>query len=223
VLKSGISPLEVELLSEVSVGRKSLQAVRRSQILDACEEIVLEEGLASASPARVAGRVGLDRTTLHHYFRTRSDLLGGVVERIVDGYLAEVREVQAQHGPNAELAEILDFLLSPDFSRPDYDRLLDEFAAASYEDAEVRKHLRRLFVTLEEFTHSLLSKAVPDAAPERVRETAYTVYALIEGAYLLHALGFPDDRLRAARRTAHRLVEELQRETGSSMERAGGS
>jgi hypothetical protein len=58
------------------MGRKSLQAVRRTQILDACEEIVLEEGLASASPAWVAGRVGLDRTTLHHYFRTRSELLG---------------------------------------------------------------------------------------------------------------------------------------------------
>jgi len=194
------------------VGRKSLQAVRRSQILDACEEIVLQEGLASASPARVAGRVGLDRTTLHHYFRTRSELLGGVVERIVDGYLAEVREVQARRGSNADVTEILDFLLSPDFSRPHYDRLLDEFAAASYDDPEVRRHLRRLFVTLEEFTVSLLLKAVPDAAPERVRETAYTVYALIEGAYLLHALAFPDDRLRAARRTARRLVEELQRD-----------
>jgi len=194
------------------MGRKSLQAVRRSQILDACEEIVLEEGLASASPARVAGRVGLDRTTLHHYYRTRSELLGGLVERIVDGYLAEVREVQSECGPNADVAEILDFLLSPDFARPHYDRLVDEFSAASYEDAEVRKQLRRLFVTLEEFTVSLLLKAVPDAAPERVRETAYTIYALIEGAYLLHALGFPDDRLRAARRTAHRLVDELQRE-----------
>ncbi len=191
------------------MGRKSLQAVRRSQILDACEEMVLEEGLASASPARVAGRVGLDRTTLHHYFRTRSDLLGGLVERIVDGYLAEVRQVQAERGSNADVSEILDFLLSPDFARPHYDRLVDEFSAASYEDAEVRKQLRRLFVTLEEFTVSLLLKAVPDAAPERVRETAYTIYALIEGAYLLRALGFPDDRLRAARRTAHRLVEEL--------------
>lgn len=194
------------------MGRKSLQAVRRSQILDACEEMVLEEGLASASPARLAGRVGLDRTTLHHYFRTRSDLLGGLVERIVDGYLAEVREVQAERGSNADVAEILDFLLSPDFARPHYDRLVDEFSAASYDDAEVRKQLRRLFVTLEEFTVSLLLKAVPDAAPERLRETAYTIYALIEGAYLLHALGFPDDRLRAARRTAHRLVDELQRE-----------
>ena len=90
------------------MGRKNLQAVRRSQILDACEELVLAEGLASASPARVAGRVGLDRTTLHHYFRTRSDLLGGLVERIVDGYLADVRAVQAERGSTADVAEILD-------------------------------------------------------------------------------------------------------------------
>ena len=194
------------------MGRKSLRAVRRTQILDACEEIVLEEGLASASPVRVAARVGLDRTTLHHYFRTRSELLGGLVERIVDGYLADVRAVQAERGANADVTEILDFLLSPAFARPDYDRILDEFSAASYEDAEVRKQLRRLFATLEEFTVTLLLTAVPDVAPERVRETAYTMYALIEGAYLLHALGFPDDRLRAARRTAHELVEALQRE-----------
>jgi len=198
------------------MGRKSLRAERRGQILDACEKIVLEEGLASASPARVAGRVGLDRTTLHHYFRTRSELLGGLVERIVDGYLTEVREVQAERGSNTDVGEIIDFLLSPDFTRPHYDRLVDEFSAASYEDPEVRGHLRRLFATLEEFTVSLLLKAVPDVAPERVRETAYTIYALIEGAYLLHALAFPDDRLRAARRAAQRLVEDLQHEAESA-------
>jgi len=204
------------------MGRKNLQTVRRTQILDACEELVLAEGLAAASPARVARQVGLDRTTLHHYFRTRSALLGGLVERIVDGYLAEVREVQAQRGSNADVAEILDFLLSPDFACPHYDRIVDEFSAASYEDAEVRKHLRRLFGTLEEFTLSLLLKAVPNAAPERVRETAYTIYALIEGAYLLRALGFPEDRLRAARRTAHGLVEELQHEDGATRHRPEG-
>jgi len=194
------------------VGRKNLQAVRRTQILDACEEIVLAEGLAAASLSQVATRIGLDRTTLHHYYRTRSELLGGLVERIVDGYLAEVRQVQAERGSNADLAEILDFLLSPDFARPHYDRLVDEFSAASYEDAEVRKQLRRLFHTLEEFTISLLLKAVPSAPPEHVREAAYTIYALIEGAYLLHALGFPENRLRAARRTARQLVESLQHE-----------
>lgn len=205
------------------MGRRNLQAVRRNQILDACEELVLAEGLASASPARVAGRVDLDRTTVHHYFRTRSALLGGLVERIVDGYLAEVREVQAERGSDADVVEILDFLLSPAFACPHYDRIVDEFSAASYEDAEVRKHLRRLFATLEEFTISLLLKAVPDAPPERVREAAYTIYALIEGAYLLRALGFPDDRLRAARRTAHGIVAELQRDLPSFAEKAESS
>lgn len=200
------------------MGRKSLQAVRRVQILDACEEIVLEGGLASASPARVAKRVGLDRTTLHHYFRTRSDLLGGLVERIVDGYLAEIREVQAARGSSADVTEIIDFLLSSDFSRPHYDRILDEFAAASYEDAEVKKQLRRLFATLEDFTVSLLLKAVPEVDPEHVRESAYTIYALIEGAYLLQALGFPETRLSAARRTAHNLVEALQSEARRSVD-----
>jgi AcrR family transcriptional regulator len=213
----------VEFHLETSMGRRNLQAERRTQILDACEELVLAEGLSSASLARVAGEVGLDRTTLHHYFHTRSELLGGLVERIVDGYLAEVREVQAERGSNADVAEILDFLLSPAFARPHYDRLVDEFSAASYEDAEVRKHLRRLFATLEDFTVSLLLKAVPDVAPERVREAAYTIYALIEGAYLLRALGFPDDRLRAARRTAHKLVEELQLGDAIGLEGAGRS
>jgi AcrR family transcriptional regulator len=202
------------------VGRKNLQAVRRTQILDACEEIVLAEGLACASPARVAGRVGLDRTTVHHYFHNRSALLGGLVERVVDGYLAEVREVQAARGSNADVEEILDFLLSADFACPHYDRIVDEFSAASYEDPDVRMHLRRLFGSLEEFAVSLLLKGVPDAPPERVREAAYTIYALIEGAYLLRALGFPDDRLRAARRTAHKLVEELQRDLESGAARA---
>jgi AcrR family transcriptional regulator len=205
------------------MGRRNLQAERRTQILDACEQIVLAEGLVSASPARVAGLVGLDRTTVHHYFRNRSALLGGLVERIVDGYLDEVREVQAERGSSADVAEILDFLLSPDFARPHYDRLVDEFSAASYDDPEVRKHLHRLFATLEDFTVSLLLKAVPDVAPERVREVAYTIYALIEGAYLLRALGFPDDRLQAARRTANGLVEDLQRPVGTSAREAGRS
>lgn len=195
------------------MGRKSLQTVRRAQIMDACEAIVLDEGLAAASPARVAGRIGLDRTTVHHYFRTQADLLAGLVERIVDGYLAETRELQAEHGPGADPADVLDYLLSPHFTLPRYDRLVDEFAAASHRDDDVRTQLRRLYRTLEESTVSMLLKAIPHADPTRVRETAYALYALVEGAYLLHSQGFPNDRLDAARRTARQLVESLQRES----------
>ena len=157
----------------------------------------------------MASCIGLDRTTVHHYYRTQADLLSGLVERIVDAYLAESSALQAERGPSADPAEILDFLLSPDFSLPRYDRLVDEFAAASHRDDTVRDQLRRLYRTLEEATVSMLLKALPQVEPDRVRETAYTIYALVEGAYLLHAQGFPDDRLRFARRTARRLLESL--------------
>ena len=180
---------------------------------------MLKEGLSAASPARVAGRVGIDRTTVHHYFRTQADLLGGLVERIVDGYLAEDQKVEAKLGPGAEAGDLLDFMLSPSFALPHYDRLLDEVAAASHRHAEVKRQLRRLYRALEESVVSLLSKALPDVPPERVRETAYTLYPLIEGVHLLHAQGFPDDRLRAAQRTARELVEALRNETPAGNER----
>jgi AcrR family transcriptional regulator len=195
------------------VGRKSLQTERRAQILDACEAVVLDEGLSAASPSRIAEQVGLDRSTVHHYFRTQADLLAGLVERIVDGYLSEVREVSHARGHEAGIGEILDLLLSPEFSLPRYDRLVDEFAAASHHDDEVRRQLRRLYRTLEKASVEMFLKAMPAADPERVRDTAYAVYALVEGAYLLHAQGFPANRLRAARQTAHQLVEALQNET----------
>jgi AcrR family transcriptional regulator len=195
------------------VGRKSLRTERRAQILDACEAVVLDEGLSAASPSRVAQQVGLDRSTVHHYFRTQADLLGGLVERIVDAYLGEIRELSGARGRDAGIGEILDLLLSPEFSLPRYDRLVDEFAAASHRDDEVRRQLRRLYRSLEKSCVEMLLKAMPAADPERVRETAYTVYALVEGAYLLHAQGFPANRLQAARRTARQLVEALQSET----------
>ena len=94
-----------------------------------------------------------------------------------------------------------------------------EEPAASHRHAEVKSQLRRLYRALEESVVSLLLKALPEVPPERVRETAYTLYPLIEGVHLLHAQGFPDDRLRAAQRTAWGLIEALRNETPASNER----
>jgi AcrR family transcriptional regulator len=201
------------------VGRKSLQTQRRVQILDACEAIVLEDGLSAASPTRVAGRVGIDRTTVYHYFRTQGELLGGLVERIVDSYMAHDRNLEAEVGAGGDARKLVDYMLSPSFALPHYDRLLDEVAAASHRYPEVKSQLRRLYRALEESVVSLLLNALPEVAPERVRETAYILYPLIEGVQLLYGQGFPDDRFQAAQRAAWGLIEALQNETPARNER----
>jgi AcrR family transcriptional regulator len=201
------------------VGRKSLQNERRAQILDACEEIVREEGLSAAFPTRVAGRVGIDRTTVYHYFPTQSELLGGLVERIIDGYMAHDRELESKLRPGADIGELVDFMLSSSFTLPHYDRVLAEIQAVSYRDEEVAKHVSRFYYALEESVVSLLVKVLPDAPIERVRETAYSLHPLIEGTHLLQGHGIPEDRLIASGRTARHLVEELRNETNPNRER----
>jgi AcrR family transcriptional regulator len=194
------------------MGRKSLQTERRAQILDACETVVLEEGLAAASPARLAREVGLDRSTLHHYFRTRADLLAGLVERLIDGYLAGVPALPEPAGLEHAGEEILEFLFSPDFLRPRQDRIVFEMSAAAHGDPAVRAQLVRLYQSLEATCVEGICKMLPDVDPDRARETAQALYALVEGAYLLHSVGLPEDRLVAARNAAQQLVRALRDE-----------
>ena len=54
---------------------------RRLQILDATEELVLEQGYAAVSSRRVAARVGIQPPHLHYYFATIDDLFVGVLRR----------------------------------------------------------------------------------------------------------------------------------------------
>jgi len=196
----------------MTMGRRSLQAERRREILTACEEIILTEGLAAATPTRVASEIGLDRTTVHHYFSTRADLITGLAERMVDAYLAELVALRSERTGVSDPLSVLDRLLSPDFKLPRYDRLIDEFAAAAHRDDTVREQLARLYRTLESAAVDAMLAAMPECNPTRVRETAYALYALIEGALLLRAQGFPKNRLAAVRRTARRLIEDLTNE-----------
>jgi AcrR family transcriptional regulator len=58
----------------------------REAILDAAEQIMLEEGYAAISSRKVAGRAGTTSQLLHYYFRTMDDLFIAVFQRMEDKY-----------------------------------------------------------------------------------------------------------------------------------------
>ncbi len=192
------------------MGRRNLRLQRREEILDACEDMVFAQGLAAATPAAVARKIGLDRTTVHHYFRSQAELMAGLANRVVDAYLADLRALAAGQQQQLSVNQALDLLLSTSFSVPRYDRLCDEFAAYAHHDAEIGRQQLRLCQHLEAACVELLSRALPHIKPARVRQTAYAVYALIEGAYGLHSVGFAANRLTACKTAALTLVDHLQ-------------
>ncbi|MEM6582755.1 MAG: TetR family transcriptional regulator C-terminal domain-containing protein [Pseudomonadota bacterium] len=189
------------------MGRKSLQASRREEILERCESLACEEGLTAITTTRVARDIGIDRTTLHHYFRTQSDLYDGLIERIVDAYLRDAAEFELRDA--GAIHDVIDYMMQDEFALPKYDRLVDEFAAAAHADERLAKHLERLYASLEANIVDLFAQALPELPRQAVRETAQNIYALAEGAFLLQGWGRPRNRISAARRAAHQLVNQL--------------
>jgi TetR/AcrR family transcriptional regulator len=67
-------------------------AKNRAVLLDAAEQLMLDEGYAAVSSRRVAGKAGLKPQLVHYYFRSMDDLFLGVLRRRVE----EALESQAR-------------------------------------------------------------------------------------------------------------------------------
>ena len=78
--------------------RASTEA-KRQRILDAAEEIILEQGYAAVSSRSVAGRVGIQPPHLHYYFATIDDLFVGVLTRRSERTVERMAEVLDSEEP----------------------------------------------------------------------------------------------------------------------------
>jgi TetR/AcrR family transcriptional regulator, transcriptional repressor for nem operon len=70
------------------VARTQPPDVRREQLLDAAEQLLLEQGLRATTVADVAEVAGLAKGTMYLYFGSKDELLAGLRARYVGRYLA---------------------------------------------------------------------------------------------------------------------------------------
>ncbi len=85
----------------------------RERALDAAVALVGTEGLRALTHARVDHRAGLPRGSTSNYFRTRSALLAGVVEFIVERELPQVGaavSVESAASFGSSLGQLLEYV-----------------------------------------------------------------------------------------------------------------
>jgi AcrR family transcriptional regulator len=68
----------------------------RTQLLDAAEQLLLEEGYAAVTSRRVGAKAGLKPQLVHYYFRTMDDLFLEVFRRRADKNLAHFERTVAR-------------------------------------------------------------------------------------------------------------------------------
>ena len=67
----------------------------RAMLLDAAEQLMVEEGYAAVTSRRVAAKAGLKPQLVHYYFRTMDDLFIEVFRRSADAGLVRFRQAIA--------------------------------------------------------------------------------------------------------------------------------
>ncbi|MEM8501256.1 MAG: TetR/AcrR family transcriptional regulator [Pseudomonadota bacterium] len=150
----------------------------------------------------------MDRTTVHHHFGSQGLLHEAMIERIIDGYIAEA-EKAISHAPQS-IEQMVSMLFSDKFALPRFDRLLDEFETAARQDPKIASQVTRLYKTLEEQLVDFIVNSQADLPRAEARALGQSLYALLEGAYLLRSWGLPTSRLSVAREAAMRLVDHYK-------------
>lgn len=67
-----------------------------ARIVDAARELFLERGFAGTSMSDIAQHVGINRPTLHYYFRTKERMFGAVFGGIVGSLVPRVKDIILQ-------------------------------------------------------------------------------------------------------------------------------
>jgi len=142
----------------------------RALILEAAEQVMVEDGYAATSTRRVAARAGLKPSLVHYYFPTTDDLLIAVYRRAAEWASTELEKALADPEPLLAL-----WRYTADTTRTAL--TLEFMAMATHRDV-----LRAAMSEHAGHTHNLQLAVIERALGERVGEVPPGVLATLIAA-----------------------------------------
>lgn len=167
------------------MGRKSLKPIRQKGIIKAFYKVARKEGLENASIAKVATVLNVNPSLVMHYFKTKQDMVHGLVEYILERYRLIYVSENGSSDPSDRLRKIIRNLFSRQWSR-----LFDDGVFYSSFSLIFRDHtLKVLYKELHDHLRQMLRDALKEARDndvieiDDVEKTSDLVFIFVEGAY----------------------------------------
>jgi AcrR family transcriptional regulator len=185
------------------MGRKSLKPIRQKGIIKAFYQVARREGLENASIAKVALVLDVNPSLVIHYFKSKQDLIHGLIEYILERYRLIYNPENGTANPRERLEKIIRNL----FSRK-WDKLFDDGVFYSsfsliFRDKKVKAHYKNLHDHLRQMLTDTLRDAKENGVidVDDVEKTSDVIFILVEGAY--YYLSMVSDKPEYARRIEH--------------------
>ncbi len=182
------------------MGRKSLKSIRQAEIVKAFYKVAKKEGLENASIAKVASTLNVNPSLVIHYFKTKQELIHGLIEYIVQRYKLIYNPENEATNPTERLEKIISTL----FSRK-WDKLFDDGVFYSsfsliFRDKTIKSHYKNIHDQLRQMLANTLQEAKNHGVIkiDDVEKTADLIFVLVEGAY--YYLSMVSNKLEYERR-----------------------
>lgn len=160
------------------VGRPSVVAERRRQILDAVEECIVTHGLAGTTLDRIADEAGLTRSNLAHFVGNRDEIIEAAVERSVTRFIELMQAEVADLPPEDQLRAFLDSVLGGSERVSRATKLMNELSAAANHGEHARAVLRPALERSDSWIGGLVEARYPQASGE-IRDSVATLLPLV--------------------------------------------
>jgi TetR/AcrR family transcriptional repressor of bet genes len=167
------------------MSRIAISAVRRRELQEATLQVLLEQGYHAITTDRIASQAGISRGIVHHYFRSKNELLEFTTRYYLRLYAEGAREhLKRARTPSERLWGLIEANFSPAIFTQQY----------AYSDLTIwdeRPHfksVKRVYDVMSRRTRTNISYALRSLVEEEDRRMiADTIWNLIEGCWILNA------------------------------------
>jgi AcrR family transcriptional regulator len=168
--------------------RPNVSDERKSQILNAAEQVFTKKGLDLARMDDIAEETGLSKGTLYLYFKSKDELIIAILDRIFQGVF---KQLEARKKDQLSATEAINQFTEEAIH--DYKRMLRlmpvayEFLALAFRNKVVQKALTQYFRYYMDVLVPIVQCGIDtgEFRPVDPRETAIAAGAIYEGTVLL--------------------------------------
>jgi AcrR family transcriptional regulator len=168
--------------------RPDVSDERKSQILNAAEEVFTQKGLDLARMDDIADETGLSKGTLYLYFKSKDDLIIAILDRIFQGVFKQLDERKP-----GELSATESIYWFTEEAIRDYKKMMRlmpvayEFLALAFRNKTVQLALKQYFRHYMDVLAPMIQHGIEagEFRPVDPQEVAIALGAIYEGTVLL--------------------------------------
>ena len=168
------------------MGRKSLRFDRRKEIIRAFYKTAKKQGLHNVSIAKLATAMDMNPSLIIHYFKTKEELVFGLIEYILDRYKNLYNAGKSKEQTSIDvLHEVLDNLFSRKWNKLVDDDVFYNCFTLIFRNPRIKEKYKALHDSLRRMLADILDRCKEDGylLTGDTYQTADLIFLFVEGAY----------------------------------------